>query len=278
MKVTLDLDKLLAAGKITKEEYERLAEFSRQAARSHMFNVLIVLAGISVAAGVVGMHPEFFAEAVKFIVSAFSRDALHFMLVLGLLLWGGFTRSGFQAGLSALVILNWLGGSAFYAHGGYFIAIREPAPTVIVFSLLSLAGLAVSKQMPFDLQRVALIFSRTCLFIVNMGFWVGSIWGSPYLGTNIPDYVFAVTWALALLSVGAWGAFGGRLFVLNLSVAFGSIHFYTQWFERLGANPGSLVAAGAIALLITYYLRDYNQKVRKHAEAAPEKAEDSRAL
>jgi hypothetical protein len=270
MKVTLDLDKLLAGGKITREEYDKLAEISRQAAKSHMFNVLIVLAGISVAAGVVGMNPRFFSELIQFFVLAFSRDGLHLALVLGLLVSGGLTRSGFQVGLSSLVILNWLGGSAFYGHGGYFLAIREPAPTVIIFSLLSLAGLAVSKQLPFDLQRLALIFSRTCLFIVNMGFWVGSIWGSPYLGANIPDYAFAAVWALALLAVGAWGAFEGRLFVLNLSVVFGSIHFYTQWFERLGANPGSLVAAGAIALLITYYLRDYNQKVRKSIEAAPE--------
>lgn len=270
MKVTLDLDKLLAAGKITKEDYDKLAGISRQAAKSHMFNVLIVLASISVAAGVVGMYPSLFAEFVRVLAAAFSRDGLHLMLVLGLLVSGGLTKSGFQTGLSSLVILNWLGGSAFYEQGGYFLAIRQPAPTVIVFSLLSLAGLVVSKQLPFDLQRLALIFSRTCLFIVNMGFWVGSIWGSPYLGANIPDYAFAAVWALALIAVGAWGAFEGRLFVLNLSVVFGSIHFYTQWFVRLGANPGSMVAAGAIALLITYYLRDYNRKVRKAIEAAPD--------
>ncbi len=270
MKVTLDLDKLLAAGKITKEEYDRLAELSRRSVKSHTFNVLIVLAGIAVAAGLVGMFPAFFAELARVLVSAFNRDGAHLLLVLGLLAWGGYNRSGFHVGLSSLVILNWLGGSAFYEHGGYFIAIRQPAPTVMVFSFLSLAGLAVSRQLPWDFQRLALIFSRTCLFIVNMGFWVGSIWGSPYLGSNIPDYVFAVFWALALLSVALWAAREGRLFVVNLSVVFGSIHFYTQWFERLGANPGSLLAAGAIALLITYYLRDYNQKFRKAAEPAAE--------
>ncbi len=270
MKVTLDLDKLFTAGKITKEEYDRLAEISKQSVKAHTFNVLIVLAGIAVAAGLVGMFPAFFSELVKFLVSAFNRDGVHFIIVAGLLLWGGLTRSGFQVGLSSLVILNWLGGSAFYEHGGYFLAIRQPAPTVLVFSFLSLAGLAVARQLPWDFERLALIFSRTCLFIVNMGFWVGSIWGSPYLGANIPDYIFATVWALALLAVGVWGAFEGRLFVVNLSVVFGSIHFYTQWFERLGANPGSLVAAGAIALLITYYLRGYNQKVRKSMEPVPQ--------
>ena len=128
--------------------------------------------------------------------------------------------------------------------------------------MLSFAALAVSRQLKWDLQRLALIFSRTSLFIVMMGFWVGSIWGSPFMGSTVPDYAFAAAWAVALISVGAWGAFEGRLFVVNLSVVFGSIHFYTQWFERLGANPGSLVVAGVIALLITYKLRDYNKKVR----------------
>ncbi|MDD5208465.1 MAG: hypothetical protein PHV36_03700 [Elusimicrobiales bacterium] len=270
MKVTLDLDKLLAAGKITKEEYERLAEISRQSVKSHTFNVLIVLASIAVVAGLVGMFPEFFAELAKFLVSAFNRDGIHLVLVLGLLAWSAVTRGGFQAGLSSLVILNWLGGSAFYSQGGYFIAIREPAPTVLIFSALSLAGLAVSRKLAWDFQRLALVFSRTCLFIVNMGFWVGSIWGSPFMGSNVPDYVFAVFWALSLLSVALWAAREGRLFVVNLSVVFGSIHFYTQWFERLGANPGSMLAAGAIALLITYYLQDYNRKTKKAAEQAAE--------
>lgn len=270
MKVTLDLDKLLAAGKITKEEYDRLAEISKQSVKSHTFNVLIVLASIAVGAGLVGMFPAFFAELVRVLISAFNRDGAHLVLVLGLLASGTYNRSGFLVGLSSLVILNWLGGSAFYEQGGYFIAIREPAPTVMVFSFLSLAGFVVSRQLSWDFQRLALIFSRTCLFIVNMGFWVGSIWGSPYLGSNIPDYVFCVFWALFLLSVAIWAAREGRLFVVNLCVVFGSIHFYTQWFERLGANPGSMVAAGAIALLITYYLRDYNQKVRKAAKPAAE--------
>lgn len=263
MKVTLDLDKLLKAGKINKEEYERLADFSKQDAKSYAFNVLIVLASISVAVGFIGMNPEFFSTLIKSFSETFGRDGAYFALVLLLIGGGAAARSGFLVGMSGLVILSWVGGSTFYSHAAYFIAIREPAPTIVIFSLLSLAGLAISKGLEWDLQRLALIFSRTCLFIVNMGFWVGSLAGSPFLGSKIEDYTFAALWAMALVSVGAWGAKEGRLFVVNISVVFGSIHFYTQWFERLGASPASLMGAGAIALYTTYQLRSYNRKVRQ---------------
>jgi hypothetical protein len=268
MKVTLDLDKLLKAGRINKEEYGRLADLSKQEAKSYAFNVLIVLAGIAVAAGFVGINPEFFSTLIKSFSELFSRDGAYLALVLVLLAGGTAARSGFLVGMSSLVILNWMGGSSFYSHAAYFIAIREPAPTIIAFSLLSLGGLAVSRGLEWDLQRLALIFSRTCLFIVNMGFWVGSLWGSPFMGTRIEDYTFAALWAVALVSVGTWGALEGRLFVVNISVVFGSIHFYTQWFERLGASPWSLMGAGIIALIITYQVRGFNRKVRQ-ARLAP---------
>ena len=272
MKVTLDLDKLLKAGKISKEEYERLAGLSKQEAKSYAFNVLIVLASIAMVAGFVGINPEFFATLIKSFSEFFSRDGAYLALVLILIAGGAAARSGFLVGMSSLVILSWMGGSSFYSHAAYFIAIREPAPTVIAFSLLSLGGLAVSRGLEWDLQRLALIFSRTCLFIVNMGFWVGSLWGSPFMGTKIEDYTFAALWAMALVSVGAWGAKEGRLFVVNISVVFGSIHFYTQWFENLGASPASLMVAGMTALAITYYLRGYNRKVRQ-ARLAPAQAQ-----
>ena len=34
----------------------------------------------------------------------------------------------------------------------------------------------------------------------------------------------------------------------------------TQWFERLGASPGSLLCAGIAALGILYGFREYNRK------------------
>ena len=64
-----------------------------------------------------------------------------------------------------------------YGHATYVLAIRQPTLTVVLFSILALAAYQVSKRVPLDYQGVAIAFSRTSLFIVNLGFWVGSLWG-----------------------------------------------------------------------------------------------------
>jgi len=49
--------------------------------------------------------------------------------------------------------------------------------------------------------------------------------------------------------VGIWGAYENRRWVVNSAVTFGAIHFYTQWFERLGAQPCQLVVGTKTARL-----------------------------
>ena len=55
-------------------------------------------------------------------------------------------------------------------------------------------------------------------------------------------------WALALIAVGIWGVRENRRWVVNLAAIFGAIHFYTQWFERFGAAPLTILLAGILAL------------------------------
>jgi hypothetical protein len=50
-----------------------------------------------------------------------------------------------------------------------------------------------------------------------------------------------VVWALA--GVGACGAMHNRREAVNMAAAFGGLHFYTQWFERLSATPEMVIAA-----------------------------------
>ncbi|WP_204307646.1 hypothetical protein, partial [Enterobacter hormaechei] len=57
-----------------------------------------------------------------------------------------------------------------------------------------------------------------------------------------------IGWAVALIGAGAWAARAGRSWVLNLAAVFGAIHFYTQWFERLGPSPLSILVAGVLTL------------------------------
>ncbi|MBU1289273.1 MAG: hypothetical protein KJ871_16285, partial [Alphaproteobacteria bacterium] len=60
----------------------------------------------------------------------------------------------------------------------------------------------------------------------------------------IADEAFTIGWAAFLIAVIVKAKRGGFLSVI--STVFLAIHFYTQYFEILGANPGSLVVGGII--------------------------------
>ena len=117
----------------------------------------------------------------------------------------------------------------------------------------ALEGGRVSLAVGAEPARLAIVFGRTCLFIVNFGFWIGSLWGDPLRTAKqrasgweavVPDWFFAIAWALALIAAGVWGVRENRRAVVNIAAVFGAIHFYTQYFARLGASPGSVLAAG----------------------------------
>ena len=75
----------------------------------------------------------------------------------------------------------------------------------------------------------------------------------------ISDIVYTGLWALALIAVGAWGVARNRRFVVNTAAVFGSILFYTQWFERLGTTPGTVIFGGMVAVAIALGLWKYNR-------------------
>ena len=75
---------------------------------------------------------------------------------------------------------------------------------------------------------------------------------------HIPDYVFAIGWAVLLVTVGIWGACVNRRWVVNTAATFGAIHFYTQWFERLGAQPWAIIVAGLTVVAVAVMLWRYN--------------------
>lgn len=155
-----------------------------------------------------------------------------------------------------------------YGHATYMLAIRQPSVTIIVFSVLALAAYHLSKRLPSDYERIAIVFSRTSLFIVNLGFWVGSLWGDSLWyqeddwafrsGAVIKDWVFVIGWAIGLFATGIWAACANKHWVVNLLAVFGAIHFYTQYFERLEPTPQSILCAGLIAIGIAFLIARYN--------------------
>ncbi len=188
-------------------------------------------------------------------------------------------RSSLMAALSVLALGASLGARTGYVHAIYSLSIQEPTITIVLFSALALVLYLISLRVAADYERIAVAAARTCLILVNFGFWIGSLWGDRlrlyrYLTQNdvmggpnftaqgavIPDYAFSIGWALALIAVGFWGVKSGRRWVVNIAAAFGGIHFYTQWFERLGANPLSVLLAGVILIAIAFALRAFNRK------------------
>jgi iron complex transport system permease protein len=181
--------------------------------------------------------------------------ALAFGLVA--VLFGGcaaLARSGLLAGLATLLLFAALGGSSYYDAATYGLQVTEPFATVVLFSALALVAHVLSRGLAPQWERLATIVARVALFLANLGFWVGSLWGDD-LGWlvhgplfTISAHEFAVAWALLLVATGLWAGRTDRRWVLNLVAVFGGIHFYTQWFEWVGATPGSLLIGGLVLL------------------------------
>jgi hypothetical protein len=187
-------------------------------------------------------------------------------------------RSSLMAALSVLSLAGSLGARTGYVHAMYSLSIQEPAITIVLFSALALGLYLISLRVKADYERIAIAGARTCLVLVNFGFWIGSLWGDRLRlyrywtkndvtggpeftasGAVIPDYVFSIGWALALIAVGVWGVKSGRRWVVNIAAIFGGIHFYTQWFSILGANAISVLLAGVILIAIAVGLRSFNR-------------------
>ncbi len=264
MKVTLDLTKLLHEGKISKQEHDRLADLSKTETKSHAFAVVLVLAAVSIVIGTVGLFPDFFEELANTLLDIFGARGLHFVGIVVTAMGAFMAGSGFLSTLCAFLMLTFLGNAGtFYRHAAYFVFIEEPGVTVVAFSVLAWAAYLISQRLNPKHMRVTIIFSRACIFIVNLAFWIGSLWGDKEGIFIVSDLAFAIGWAVALIAVGGWAASKDKRWVVNTAAVFGSIHFYTQWFERLGATPVSLIAAGIMVLGILYGFRSYNRTYSK---------------
>ncbi|GAB5537488.1 MAG: hypothetical protein Rubg2KO_37370 [Rubricoccaceae bacterium] len=306
MKVTLDLDRLLQEGQITPEEHARFSELASRDTTSLALNILVAFGVIAVAGGALALLQSAEASIALGAVVGIAgivldrmeverwRPLAIILLLIGALMFGGgvvaltegsvvgfgllfvafgvsafLANSGLLVSLSALALLATTGGATGYSHAAYWLGIEQPLLTIVVFGALS--WFATKLVLPPDPEQLATIFSRTCLFIVNFGFWIGSLWGDPlaflardegyvsYRPTVIPEWAFSVTWAVGLVAVGVWGARENRRWVVNLAAVFGAIHFYTQYFETLDASPGSVLGAGVVALAIAAGLLRYNK-------------------
>ena len=75
---------------------------------------------------------------------------------------------------------------------------------------------------------------------------------------HVPEIAFIVGWAIVIVAVGAWGARTNRRWVVTTAAVFGAIEFYTQWFERRGAEPWAIIVAGLTIVAFAIALWRYN--------------------
>ena len=200
--------------------------------------------------------------------------ALAFVLVAAL--FGGcavLARSGLLAGLAVIMLFAALGGSSYYETATYGLQVTEPFATVLLFGAFASVAHLASIGLAPDWQRLATIVARVALFVANLGFWIGSLWGDdldwlghrPHIG--ISAHAFAAAWAVLLIGTGLWAGRTDRRWVLNLAAVFGGIHFYTQWFSYVGATPASLLLGGVMVLICAVLLWRLNHNPKHQARA-----------
>ena len=221
-------------------------------------NICVILGALGLGGGVVYM-----TEGSMW---AFLGGAIGFAVA------GVVARSGLLIALAVIALSSVLGARTGYFHASYFLGIKEPTLTIIAFSLITLACYQVSLMVSAAYERLALMAARVSILLVNFGFWIGSLWGdrleqlTDVLGRTkenvltIPRLYFVIGWALALVVFAVWAMRNDRRWVVNVCSVFGAIHFYTQFFERLGPNPLAILLAGVTALGIAIAIWQYNKK------------------
>lgn len=301
MKVVLDLSKLREDGKISQAEYDKLVRLSGESTGSLAINILIAFGVLSVAGGLLVFVPNAMGSlAIGSILAAvglailygtskawellgticvlvgtlmacggliaLGEGSVHSLLLVAIILAGAgvVAKSGLLIAASVLALAACLGARTGYFKATYMLAIHEPTLTIICFSVLALATFLVSKQLKADYERLAIMAARTSVFMVNFGFWIGSLWGdrlgSAANAVKIPATYYSIGWAIALIAIAIWAVKENRRWVVNVAATFGAIHFYTQWFNFFGPNPLAAIGAGLLALAFAIGMWKFNQR------------------
>lgn len=328
MRVVLNLKHLLENKLITSSEASRFKSLSMKATFQFAVSLLMVFGFLTIAAGTFAMKPSdemmtligvvmlglgivfgrvkgeyswCFVSFITLVLGAFLTakgistefanieiaalvSALLFILVAVV------ANSGFLTVLSAFTVASVVGGATEYGfNASYLLGLESRTLAILVFVILGFFTFQLSKKLKPAGSRIALIFSRTSLVIINVAFWAGSILGDTVGRINyetmleadydkfataydalLPSWFngavvyspnfFALTWAVAIVLIGIWGVRKNSAFVLNTVTVFAALHFYTQWFERFGTDSWSLLTAGGVAVLIAFGLSFINEE------------------
>ena len=173
-------------------------------------------------------------------------------------------RSSFLTAMAVLALAAVFGTGTFYWHASYALIVREPTITLLVFGLLTLGLYALRPRLKEAWSDIATVAARTSLFLVQFGFWVGSLWGD-HIGEHwiagenwraqmhwreqafeIPEVVFSLGWAAFLIALFVRAPRGSFLSVS--AFVFFAIHLYTQFFEVFSDSAEALIRGGFLAI------------------------------
>lgn len=298
MKITLDLTELVAKGQLTQAEADRLKGLAALDTGALGVNILLAFGAVAVSTGIGVIIPSIltiialgaaffgvglaltlakeerwgvFAQIMMVIgalaftggVSAYAGGNLYVNIVLTLLTAGAaiLARSGLLAAVAVIAVATTIGTiySGWNLEGGATVI------TMVALSALAFVLYQASLRLPAVYENLAIVGARTAVFMVNVAFAFGSIFGDT--STGIPAQVFALVWAVLLVVVGIWAMRAGRRWTVNIVAVFGAIHFLCQWFIFFGPNPGTILGAGVLLILFGFGLKALNDR-RKPAVAA----------
>jgi len=214
IRVVLDITRLVREGKLSEDEAARLRVLASRDTGTLAINILMSFGAIAVSAGILALNPSFEIGAAVGVTLLLIGLGVIFagseqwsllgtaITVIGTLLLSGssiglfegqiagtaFTafllffvasliQSAFLMALVPLALAGALGSSTDYSHAAYMLIIGEPTITIVAFSLLAAIAYFLSQRLGPAYERLAIVFARTSLLLVNFGFWVGSLWG-----------------------------------------------------------------------------------------------------
>ena len=295
MRITLDLTDLVERGQLTIAEAERLKSLASRDGGTLGSNIFLGFGAVAVALGVGVLVPTpetaillgliFFglgfalrlgrrdrwsllaqvcmtigALGVAGGVSVLTQGAVEAQVFLTIALAAAAVaaRSGLLSVLAVLMLASALGSGTGYFFATYSIWVARPALTILALAVVTLGLYLVSLRVPAAFERLALIGARTSILLMNVAFLVGSLFGDREWQVGAP--FFSIGWALALVAVAVWAVRANRRWVVNTAAVFGALHFYTQWFQTLGASPVSIVGGGLLLIAFGLVLRWFNRQ------------------
>ena len=302
MKIVLNIKELLEEGQIDQVEYDKLLLLSKRQTTSLTFNLLVGLGIVAASIGAIALMPSPYSCfvfgllvcAVGIFIKINARDQWSVLSIIclmsGLLMSSAaiiwleehmfhvityrsisivifilgfssyFLKSNLLVAISVLNLSTLLGSGVGYEFASYFIWLEYPLLTIVAFSILAICFYSFSKKVGADNEKLLITGSRVSIFLVNLGFWIGSLGGDIWLES---PHIFSLAWALAIFGIGFWAWKENRVWLINVLGVFGSIHFYTQWFQTLGAEPLSLFLGGVIAIGIAILFKMLNKSYKR---------------